>query len=115
MKKQEKIKNKIEETESKINGAFLLFLVTLLLEMLLLILVSRATENAPTFKMFLGAILMGGLGALMCLEMTWYLDYVSARFRELDNVIKVAFYTLKDYELVGNTSKEEEDEPRGRK
>lgn len=109
MKKEEKIKTKLEETEGKINGAFLLYLVALLLEMLLLIAVSRAIESTTTLRIVLGAILMGGLGALMYLETTWYLDYVSARFRALTNVIKVAFYTLKDYELVGDTSKEEKE------
>lgn len=108
MKKEEKIKTKLEETEGKINGAFLLYLVALLLEMLLLIAVSRAIENATTLKIALGAILMCGLGWLIYLETTWFLDYVSARFRALANVIKVAFYQTKDFEFIGEKEKGEE-------
>ena len=109
MKKQEKIKNKIEETEGRISGAFLLFFAGILLEVIIMLLISKAIENDSTVRIVMGSVSFGALGVIIFLEAEWFLDYISARFRELDNVIKVAFYTLRDYELVGDTSKEEKE------
>ena len=112
MKREEKVLNKLSETEGRINGAFVMFLLVILLEIFLAVLVARAIEGAEVIRVILGTIMMCGLFCLVYLETTGFFDFVDARFRELKNVIRVAFYKEKDLEFIGEESltdtKEEE-------
>ena len=112
MKRQEKILNKLEETEQRINGAFLMFMLAMLLEILLLIVIGRSLELVNTGKFAVGIVALIFIGLLIANETTWFVDFVSARCMSLRNVVKVAFIETKDFEFVGekntDTTKEEE-------